>query len=116
MQGLLSKYKPYIIVVLVSVILTYGMIYILTPKPKMPADYKSTIDSLVRLNTELQIHQLKIDSTIDEYEEKVDIVDGKISKVKKEVNAIDKQYDSISKKVNDYSELQVDSFLVNRYK
>ena len=72
MQELLSKYKPYIIVVLISVILTYGMIYILTPKPKMPADYKSTIDSLVRLNAKLQIHQLKIDSTIDEYEEKVE--------------------------------------------
>jgi hypothetical protein len=71
MLGLLNKYKKQIVYVIVGLFLLYGIIWITTRKPQIPAEYKAAIDSLTKANAALAAQQKQLDSTITVYEGEV---------------------------------------------
>jgi hypothetical protein len=114
-QKLIVKYKQPILYVIVGLFLLYGIIWISTRKPQMPADLQATIDSLTNANKALIEHQKQIDSTIHVYETEVEKVDYQIDNVKEKTIIIKEYYHEISQQVENYGVVQVDSFFKARY-
>ena len=65
-----------------GLLVLFGLLWITTRKPQMPADVKTTIDSLTNINKQLIEHQKQIDSTIDAYKAEVKQVDNQIDHTK----------------------------------
>lgn len=115
MLELLSKYKKEIAYTIVGLFVLYGIIWLATRKPQMPADIKATIDSLTNVNKALIEHQKQIDSTIHVYEAEVKQVDGKIDNIKEKTTIIKEYYHEQSQQVNNYTPTELDSFFKARY-
>ena len=115
MLGLLNKYKKAALYVLIGLIVIYGMIYIFTPKPQMPTEYKNTLDSLAKENATLRDKQKQADSAISSYQSQIFDLDYAISNVKEKETVIKEYYHEVSDKVNNYTPTQVDSFFKARY-
>ena len=115
MLELLNKYKKQIAYVIVGLFLLYGIIWIATRKPQMPADLQATIDSLTNANKALIEHQKQIDSTIHVYEAEVKQVDHQIDNIKEKTTIIKEYYHDVSQQVEHYDATQVDSFFKSRY-
>lgn len=109
-----SNYKT-ILYVLLGAVAVYAMIYLLTPKPSMPEDYKNQIDSLSKANAALVEKQLKIDSAIQAHQAEIDATDFRIDNIKEKTTVVREYYHEISKEAQSYSTNQVDSFLRSRY-
>ena len=104
-----------ILYIIVGLFLLYGVIWIATRKPQMPADLQATIDSLTNANKALIEHQKQIDSTIHVYETEVHKIDNQIDHVKEKTTIIKEYYHEISQQVENYDATQVDSFFKARY-
>jgi hypothetical protein len=115
MLELLNKYKKQIAYVIVGLFLLYGIIWITTRKPQMPAEYKAAIDSLNKANAILAAEQKKLDSTITIYETKVDEVDIQIDNIKEKTTIVKEYHHEVIQQVNHYDATQVDSFFKARY-
>jgi hypothetical protein len=115
MLELLNKYKKQIAYVIVGLFLLYGIIWIATRKPQIPADIKATIDSLTNVNKQLIEHQKQIDSTIHVYEAEVKQVDYQIDNIKEKTTIIKEYYHEQSQQVNNYTPTELDSFFKARY-
>ena len=115
MLGLLNKYKKQIAYVIVGLFLLYGIIWISTRKPQMPAELQATIDSLTNANKALVEHQRQIDSTIHVYETEVKQVDYQIDNIKEKTTIIKEYYHDVSQQVNTYTPTELDSFFKTRY-
>jgi len=115
MLELLNKYKKQITYVIVGLFLLYGIIWITTRKPQMPAEYKAAIDSLNKANAILAAEQKKLDSTITTYETKVDEVDIQIDNIKEKTTIVKEYHHEVIQQVNHYDATQVDSFFKSRY-
>ena len=115
MLELLNKYKKQIAYVIVGLFLLYGIIWVTTRKPQIPADIKATIDSLTNVNKQLIEHQKQIDSTIHIYEAEVHKVDFEINNIKEKTTIIKEYYHDVSQQVEHYDATQVDSFFKSRY-
>ena len=115
MLELLNKYKKQIAYVIVGLFLLYGIIWIATRKPQMPANIKATIDSLTNINKQLIEHQKQIDSTINVYEAEVKQVDYQIDNIKEKTTIIKEYYHEVNQQVNNYTPTELDSFFKARY-
>lgn len=115
MLELLNKYKKQIAYVIVGLFVLYGIIWIATRKPQMPADLQATIDSLTNANKELEIRQKQIDSTIYVYEAEVKQVDYQIDNIKEKTTIIKEYYHDVSQQVNTYTPTELDLFFKTRY-
>ena len=115
MLELLNKYKKQIVYVIVGLFLLYGIIWIATRKPQIPANIKATIDSLTNINKQLIEHQKQIDSTIHVYEAEVKQVDYAIDHIKEKTTIIKEYYHEQSQQVNNYTPTELDSFFKARY-
>jgi hypothetical protein len=115
MLELLNKYKKQIAYVIVGLFLLYGIIWIATRKPQMPADLQATIDSLNNANKQLIEHQKQIDSTIHVYETEVKQVDHQIDNAKQRTIVIKEYYHEVSQQVDQYNLTELDSFFKARY-
>ena len=115
MLELLNKYKKQIAYVIVGLFLLYGIIWLATRKPQMPADLQATIDSLTNVNKQLIEHQKQIDSTIHVYEAEVKQVDNQIDNIKEKTTIIKEYYHEVSQQVNNYTPTELDSFFKARY-
>ena len=115
MLGLLNKYKKQIAYVIVGLFVLYGIIWITTRKPQMPAEYKATIDSLTKANAALAIQQKQLDSAIDVYETKVDKVDVQIDNIKGQTTIVKEYHHEIIEKVDHYDATDIDLFFKTRY-
>lgn len=115
MLELLNKYKKQIAYVIVGLFLLYGIIWVTTRKPQMPADYKAAIDSLTKANALLIEKQNQLDSTIRVYESEVKAIDTKISNIKEKTTIIKEYYHEISQQTSHYNAAQVDSFFKSKY-
>lgn len=109
-----NNYKA-ILITIASFILLYGIIYIATRKPQMPANLQTTIDSLTAANKLLIEHQKQIDSTITVYEAEVKQVDTRIDNVKEKTTIIKEYYHEQSQQVDTYTPTELDSFFKARY-
>ena len=115
MLELLNKYKKQIAYTIVGLFLLYGIIWLATRKPQIPADIKATLDSLNNVNKVLIEHQKQIDSTIHVYEAEVHKVDFEINNIKEKTTIIKEYYHDVSQQVDHYNATQVDSFFKTRY-
>ena len=104
-----------ILYVIIALFVLYGIIWIATRKPQLPADLQATIDSLTNANKELEIRQKQIDSTIHVYEAEVKQVDHQIDNIKEKTTIIKEYYHDVSQQVEHYDATQVDSFFKARY-
>lgn len=109
-----SKWR-YILYGIGALIVLYGLIYVFTPKPQMPAEYKAIIDSLTVANKELEAKQLKIDSSIQVYETEVKAIDFQVDHIKEKTTIIREFYHEQSAAASTYTPTQIDSFFRNRY-
>ena len=110
MLGLLNKYKKHIAYVILGAIVLYGIIWVATRQPQMPAEYKATIDSLTKANATLAVQQKQLDSAIDVYETKVDKVDVQIDNIKGQTTIVKEYHHEIIEKVDHYDATDIDSF------
>ena len=93
----------------------YGIIYIFTPKPQIPVDYKNTLDSLAKENAALRDKQKQVDSAISSYQSQIFDLDYAIGNVKQKETVIKEYYHEVGNKVDEYTPTQVDSFFKARY-
>ena len=98
-----------------GLLVLFGLLWITTRKPQMPADVKTTIDSLTNINKQLIEHQKQIDSTIDAYKAEVKQVDNQIDHIKEKTTIIREYYHEVSQQTEQYTPTQIDSFFKNRY-
>jgi len=98
-----------------GLIILFGIIWLTTRQPKIPADIKSTIDSLTNVNKQLTEHQKQIDSTIDAYKAELKQVDNQIYNIKEKTTIIKEYYHEVSQQVEHYTPSQIDSFFHQRY-
>ena len=98
-----------------GLIILFGIIWLTTRQPKIPADIKATIDSLTNINKQLIEHQKQIDSIIHVYEAEVKQVDNQIDHIKEKTTIIREYYHEQSQAASYYTPTQVDSFFRNRY-
>jgi hypothetical protein len=115
MLELLNKYKQ-ILYIVTGVIVIYLLVYLFTPKPSIPIEYKATIDSLTKVNAILVDRQNQIDSLLSTYNIKIDSIDNRIDNVKEKTIIIKKYYHEVSKKIDTFHTVQLDSFFKTRYK
>lgn len=99
-----------------GLLVLFGLLWITTRKPQIPADIKATIDSLTNINKQLIEHQKQIDSTIDAYKAEVKQVDNQIDHIKEKTTIIREYYHEVSQQTEQYTPTQVDSFFKDRYK
>ena len=98
-----------------GIFILYYLIFFLTPRVQMAADEKAKIDSLNTLIEEIHKDQLKLDSTIDGYNQKIDEVDDHIGKIKGQKTIVKEIYHEKINNVDKLSNPQLDSFFSNRY-
>jgi hypothetical protein len=110
-----NKYVKIALYVLIGLVVMYGMIYIFTPKPQMPTDYKNAIDSLAKDNAALRDKQKQVDSTIASYQKQIFDLDYAIGNIKAKEVIIKEYYHEVSGKVDKFTPTQVDSFFKSRY-
>ena len=99
-----------------GLLVLFGLLWITTRKPQMPADIKATIDSLTNVNKQLIEHQKQIDSTIDAYKAEVKQIDSQVDHIKEKTTIVREYYHEISQQTEQYTPTQVDSFFKDRYK
>ena len=116
-QLILTVKKNYktILIVIGSVFLLYGIVWIFTRQPQIPVEYKAAIDSLTKANTILASRQAKLDSTISSYESKINIIDFKINNIKVKETIIKEYHHEVIQQVGHYNTAQIDSFFKTRY-
>jgi len=104
-----------IIKVCFGIFILYWMLYILTPSISMSKTEKQIIDSLNIQIKLLYQQQTKLDSSIAEYNKKIDNVDKDINKIKGQKTVIKEIYHEKINNVNNYTEPELDSFFSTRY-
>ena len=104
-----------IINVVIGIILICVLVYLAIPKPSMPPDLRSSIDSLTTQNRELIEHQKRMDSAISAYQSQVNQIDNHISHIKSQTTIVNKYYNDLGQQVDQYKPTQVDSFFKSRY-
>jgi len=93
----------------------YGFIFIISLKPKMPAEIKAQIDSLNAVNKQLTERQKQIDSTIADYKEEVNQIDNKVNNIKEKTTIVREYYREVGQQATQYTPTQIDSFFKSRY-
>jgi hypothetical protein len=110
-----KKYIKPVLFIGAGLFIIYWMIFLFTPKPQIPLEYKHALDSLNRVSIELAKKQKQSDSIINLYQIKVDEVDFKIKNIKEKTTIVREYYHEKTKEVNKYTPSQIDSFFKNRY-
>jgi hypothetical protein len=98
-----------------GLLVLFGLLWVTTRQPKMPADIKATIDSLTNVNKQLIEHQKQIDSTINAYETEVKQIDFQVDHIKEKTTIVREYYHEVSQQTEQYTPTQVDSFFKARY-
>lgn len=115
MLELLNKYKKQIGYIIIGLWVVYGVIWLGTRQPQMPADIKATIDSLTAANKQLLEKQKQIDSTIAVYQTEIDQIDFQVSNIKEKTTIVREYYHEVGQQAGKYTPTQVDSFFKARY-
>jgi hypothetical protein len=111
-----SPWRPLLIVAGILLGL-FIVINIITKKEKFQENIgiKAQIDSLAKVNAELQSKQATLDSISKEYELHLDDLDWKIDNVGEKKTIIREYYYDRVKQPKSYTPKQIDSFFKNRY-
>lgn len=106
----------YIGLIILGLILMYWMIYLFTPKPQIPIELKNTIDSLSKVNIELEKQQQQLNSNISSFQSQIYDLDYAIGNIKEKTIVVREYYHKTQQQVNNYNLNQIDSFFKHRYK
>jgi predicted nucleic-acid-binding protein len=98
-----------------GLLVLFGLLWVTTRQPKMPADIKATIDSLINVNKQLIEHQKQIDSTIAIYETEINQIDNQVDNIKEKTTIVREYYHEVGQQAGKYTPTQVDSFFKARY-
>jgi len=93
----------------------YGLIFVISLKPGMPAEIKAQIDSLNAVNKQLIERQKQIDSTIAVYETEINQIDFQVDNIKEKTTIVREYYHEVGQQATQYNPTQVDSFFKSRY-
>jgi hypothetical protein len=110
-----NNYKT-ILKVIVGLFILYWALYIVTPSIKMSNKEKQKIDSLNIVIKEIYKEQQKLDSSIADYNKKIDEVDNHIGKLKTQKTIVKQKYHEEINRVDSYTEPELDGFFSDRYK
>lgn len=110
-----NKYYKPVLYVIVGLGILYGAIYLFTPKPQMPAEYKALIDSLKTANENIVKRQQELSDSINLYKSEVDKVDSQIDNIKEKTTIIKEYHHEVIQQVDHYDATQVDNFFKTRY-
>lgn len=98
-------------------LLLYLLIFIFTKRDRRVDNQmiKQRIDSLDKVNKQLIIKQNQLDSITQEYNAKIEEIDGKINDIKRRKVIVREYYNSEIDKTKQFTVNQADSFLKSRY-
>ena len=113
--NIIKSYIKPVIYTIVGLFVMYWMIYLLTPKPKMPTEYKAAIDSLTQSNKVLMERQKQLDNVITSYEAEVEKIDSTLHTIKEKTTIVKEFHHEIIERVNHYNAAQIDTFFRIRY-
>lgn len=99
-----------------GIFVVYWMIFFLTPKIEMSEVDRYKIQQIDEFVKKTYENQLKLDSSIKEFNEEIEVVEMNIKRIKGEKTVIREIYHEEINRVNEYSDKQLDSFFTNRYK
>jgi len=115
MQEYVNKYGKTALYTIGSLIVMYLMIYVFTPKPEIPLEYKHALDSLNRANADLVAKQKEIDALLGQYELQLHNIDSEIEILENRKAEIHNHYQVVGEKVDKFTPTQIDSFFKARY-
>ena len=115
MQVLENNYGKTALYVIGGLIVMYLMIYVFTPKPEMPVEYKQAIDSLSKANKLLIEKQQELEEAIGTYEIELHSINSDVNALEDKKTEINNYYGEMNKKATEYTPTQVDSFFKARY-
>jgi hypothetical protein len=98
-----------------GLLVLFGLLWVTTRQPKMPANIKATIDSLSAINKQLLERQKQIDSTIAVYETEINQIDNQVDNIKEKTTIVREYYHEVGQQATQYTPTQVDSFFKARY-
>lgn len=93
----------------------YWLMFFLTPKVEMSVESKQKIDSLTTYVKEIKKEQAELDNKIDVFGQEVNNIENNITKIRSQKETIREIYHEKINSVNTYTDVQLDSFLANRY-
>ena len=111
----ISKNFKTILQLAFGVFVLYWLIFFLTPKIEMSEVEKQKIQEIDEFVKKTYENQKKLDSTINQFNEEIDLVENNIKRIKGEKTIIREVYHEEITRVNNYSDTQLDSFFTNRY-
>ena len=112
---ILNNYKTLLKFILWASII-YAIAYYVSENNGMSNEEKIKIDSLNNVILKIQKDQLRLDSTIIEFNKEIDKIDNSINKIKSQKNSKSNEYNEKINRVNELNDAQLDSFFTNRYK
>jgi septal ring factor EnvC (AmiA/AmiB activator) len=110
------KYYKIILAGLLGLFLLYWFIFILTPNNTMLREDRKQIKFLNNKIEEINKEQNSLELQIIELNKQVTQIETKVIRIKKDKIKVAKKYHEEIKRVDNYTELELDSFFANRYK
>jgi septal ring factor EnvC (AmiA/AmiB activator) len=111
----LEKNWKFILGAAFALFIIYWLMFFLTPKVEMSVESKQKIDSLTTYVKEIEREQAELDDKIDVFGQEVNNIENNITKIKSQKETIREIYHEKINSVNTYTDVQLDSFLANRY-
>jgi predicted PurR-regulated permease PerM len=111
----LKKNWKFILSAAFALFIIYWLMFFLTPKVEMSVESKQKIDSLTTYVKEIEREQAELDDKIDVFGQEVNNIENNITKIKSQKETIREIYHEKINSVNTYTDVQLDSFLANRY-
>ena len=104
-----------ILKIVFGLFIVYWLLFFLTPKVRMEAESKQSIESLNVEIKEIEKKQDSLSNTILEYKEEINLLDQHITTIKSQKTIIKEIYHEEIKRVNNYTDHELDSFFTVRY-
>lgn len=104
-----------IVLTLLGVIFIYLLFRVFTPAPDMSELNKYKLEQLDKHINEMKQLQLKLNDSIQSYQNKIDKIDEKIGKIKIEKSQVNNYYTQKKEDIKNADKKQIDSLLRNRY-
>jgi hypothetical protein len=112
---ILNNYKTLLKFILWASII-YAIAYYVSENNGMSNEEKIKIDSLNNVILKIQKDQLRLDSTIVEFNKEIDKIDNSIGKIKSQKNSKSNEYNEKINRVNKFNDVELDKFFSDRYK
>ena len=112
---ILNNYKTLLKFILWASII-YAIAYYVSENNGMSNEEKIKIDSLNNVILKIQKDQLRLDSTIIEFNKEIDKIDNSINKIKSQKNSKSNEYNEKINRINKFNDVELDNFFSDRYK